>query len=82
LQAFFPGRSLRAHVDQFLEETGLGNDEQFIRELAARGGPLRQELGQAQAKRRTLGTMNQGSREYADMAASITEHYRRIYGGN
>ena len=37
-------RTMRAEVEKFLEETGLGNDEQFIREAAAKGAPLRQEV--------------------------------------
>jgi hypothetical protein len=82
LQAFLPERTMRAQVEQFLEETGLGNDESFIRELASKGAPLRRELGQARADRFRLGTMNQGSREYTDTAASINARYQRIFGGS
>jgi hypothetical protein len=72
---------MRAQVEQFLGETGLGNDEAFIRELAAQGIPLRRELEQVRAERQRLGTLNQGSREYADTVASINARFRRIFGG-
>jgi hypothetical protein len=81
LQAFLPERMLRAQVEKFLEETGLGNDEQFIRELAARGAPLRQELEEARRDRYRLGTLNEGSQEHKDVAASINARFKRIYGG-
>ena len=79
--AFLPERTMRAEVEKFLEETGLGNDEQFIRELAAKGAPLRQELEEARRDRYRLGTLNAGSREYADTAAALAARYQRIYGG-
>ena len=72
---------MRAEVEKFLEETGLGNDGQFIRELAAKGAPLRQELEEARRDRYRLGTLNAGSREYADTAAALAARYQRIYGG-
>jgi hypothetical protein len=81
LKAFLPERNMRAQVEKFLEETGLGNDEQFIRELAAKGAPRRLELEAARQDRFRLGTLNAGSREYADTAAALTARYQRIYGG-
>jgi hypothetical protein len=81
LKAFLPERTMRAHVERFLDETGLANDESFIRELAAKGAPLRRELAQARSDRFRLVTMNQGSREYADTAAALAARYQRIYGG-
>jgi len=80
LKAFLPERTMRAQVERFLEETGLGNDEPFIRELAARGAPLRQELAEARRDRFRLGTLNAGSPEYADTAAALAARYQRIYG--
>ena len=58
---------------------GLGDDE-FIRELAARGAPLRRKVEQARGEQHTLARLNQGSREYADTLASVAARYRRVYG--
>lgn len=82
LQVFLPERTMRAEVEKFLEETGLGNDEAFIRELAAKGAPLRQELEEARRDRYRLGTLNAGSREYVDTAAALAARYRKVYGGS
>ena len=62
-----------------VEETGLGDDAEVIRDLAAKGAPLRRKLEPARTERLALARLNPGSLEYADTAASITARYRRIY---
>jgi hypothetical protein len=79
LRAFLPEPTLRARVVEWLGETGLANDAAFIRELAARGRPLREELAHARAERLALSRMNPGSREDVALADSIAARYRRIY---
>lgn len=81
LQAYLPDPVMRAKVTEFLEETGLGDDAEFITELAAKGAPLRRELEQARTERRALGTMNAGARDAIAMTASIEARYKKIYGG-
>jgi hypothetical protein len=82
LGAYFPDRAERDLVNDWLDKTGNANNRALIEWAAELGRPLLEELRQAHAERRALAGMNQGAPGYADTAASIAAHYRRIYEGS
>ena len=82
MDAYFPDRSERELVNDWLDKTGNANNRALIEYAAELGRPLLEELRQAHAERRALAGMNQGTPRYADTAASIGARYRRIYGGS
>ena len=81
LEAFLPDRTMRAEVEKFLDETGLGNDVEFIRELAVMGRPLRQLLGKARRAIDALKGVNEGSPAHKALTEARLAAYRRVYGG-
>lgn len=81
LEAYVPDPALGGEGSKFLEETRLGDDFEFIRELAVLGKPLRALLTKARGARRALAGVNPGTPTHTRLSETIRDAYKRVYGG-